>query len=445
MKQTLLILACLARMGLAQDSMSINDAVKRALEKNPSIEASSDAEKTAQARVEEAHSGYLPKVNYAESWMRSDNPVFVFSSLLEQHQFGVQNFEIGPLNRPGSMNDFQSLVTADQPIYDAGKTKLAVKSAELGKSMSGEDTRGTRMRVISGAARAYYGAQLMQEELKAAREGIRSAEADLGRAQARLGSGMATESDVLSIKVHVAGVREREIKAEADLDVAKAALNDALGLPLDTPHTLTTALAPLTVPAMPLGEYEHSGIANRPDAKATKLATELARTQTAEARSNWLPQVGFHAAFEADRQRFYDRGGANWLVSLGLRWNVFNGFADKAKAEESQYALHRSEAIERQADSTIRLEVRRAYADLRAASERIEAAKASVAEAEESLRISQNRYEAGLSTVTDLLQVEVALLDSRTRYAAAVHDERVAAMTLEMAAGTLSADSEVLK
>ena len=138
-------------------------------------------------------------------------------------------------------------------------------------------------------------------------------------------------------------------------------------------------------------------------------------------------------------------GGANWLVSLGLRWNVFNGFADKAKAEESQYALHRSEAIERQADSTIRLEVRRAYADLRAASERIEAAKASVAEAEESLRISQNRYEAGLSTVTDLLQVEVALLDSRTRYAAAVHDERVAAMTLEMAAGTLSADSEVLK
>jgi outer membrane protein TolC len=245
--------------------------------------------------------------------------------------------------------------------------------------------------------------------------------------------------------VHVAAVREREIRASADLDVAQAALNDALGMPLDTQHTLATALSPLAASSSPVGDYEHSGISNRPDVRETKLATRLAQTQVADARSNWLPQVGFHSAFEADRQRFYDRGGANWVVSLGLRWNVFNGFADKAKVEESEFALLRSEATERYADSATRLEVRRAYADLRAASERIEAVRAVVTEAEESLRISQNRYEAGLSTVTDLLHVETALLDSRTRYMAAVHDQRVAATMLEMAAGTLNADSEVLK
>lgn len=445
MKHTLLLLVCLARVGLAQDTLSINEAVKRALDKNPAIEASGDAEKSAQARVNQARSGYLPKVNYSESWMRSDNPVFAFSSLLEQHQFGPQDFQIGQLNRPGFMNDFQSVVTADQPLYDAGKTKLAVKSAELARSMSGEDTRGARMRVIAGAARAYYGVQVTEAQLQTAREAIRSAQADLERAQARLGAGMATDADVLSIKVHVAAVKEQEIKTAANLEVAQAALNDVMGLPLDTPHTLTTALAPVAVPVLPLGDWEHNGVANRPDVKETKLATELARTQVADARSNWLPQVGFHAAFEADRQQFYERGGANWLVSLGLRWNLFNGFADKSKIEESRFALHRSEAIARQADSTIRLEVRRAYADLQAANERIEAARVSVTEAEESLRISQNRYEAGLSTVTDLLRVEVALLDSRTRYVAAVHDERVAATMLEMAAGTLNADSEVLK
>jgi len=70
--------------------------------------------------------------------------------------------------------------------------------------------------------------------------------------------------------------------------------------------------------------------------------------------------------------------------------------------------------------------------------------RAAQAEAEETLRISQNRYEAGLSTVTDLLRVETALLETRTRYAAAVHDQRVAAAMLELAAGTLSVDSEVL-
>jgi outer membrane protein TolC len=82
---------------------------------------------------------------------------------------------------------------------------------------------------------------------------------------------------------------------------------------------------------------------------------------------------------------------------------------------------------------------------LRAARERIEVAKASVAEAEESLRITQNRYESGMSNVTDLLRTETAVLESRTRYLTAVRDQRVAAAMLDMAAGTLSADSEVLK
>ena len=67
-----------------------------------------------------------------------------------------------------------------------------------------------------------------------------------------------------------------------------------------------------------------------------------------------------------------------------------------------------------------------------------------MAEAEESLRITQNRYEAGMSNVTDLLRTETALLESRTRYLAAVHDQRVAATMLELAGGRLSADSEVL-
>jgi outer membrane protein TolC len=96
----------------------------------------------------------LPKINYAESFARSDNPVFVFSSLLTQHQFGAENFAIGPLNRPDPLNNFQSLLTVDQPIYDAGLTRNAVKSAELTQEMTCEEQRLVRMNVISQAARA---------------------------------------------------------------------------------------------------------------------------------------------------------------------------------------------------------------------------------------------------------------------------------------------------
>jgi outer membrane protein TolC len=386
----------------------------------------------------------LPKLNYTESFARSDNPVFVFSSLLTQHQFGTENFNIGPLNRPDSLNNFQSQLTVDQALYDAGQTRQGVKSAELLQKMSGEEQRRVRMEVISGVARAYYDALAAVENLKAADQAVRSAEADLRRADAVHAAGMSTDVDVLSIRVHLAAVNEQRITRVADLDVARAALNDVLGLPLDARHTLTTQLTAMDLPDLALDSLEREASQSRPEARETHLAANLAQVQADATHSALLPQVSFHAAFEADRQRFVSRGGANWLAAVSLRWNLFNGFSDKARIAETGHLLKRAVSDEQHTDSAVRLQVRRAYAALRAAGQRIEVAKASVAEAEESLRITQNRYEAGLNNVTDLLRTETAVLESRTRYLAAIHDQRVAAAMLEFAAGSLSVDSEVL-
>jgi outer membrane protein len=444
MNKTLAILVLLWAPGYCQDPIALKDAVRLALEKNKSIEASGAAGRAAESRVAEARGGFLPKVNYSESWTRSDNPVFVFSSLLTQHQFGEQNFQIGTLNRPDFLNNFQSLVTADQTIYDAGQAKHGVRSAEITKDIAGENHRLTQMEVIAGVVRAYYDVALSAKELNAANQAIRSAEADLQRAESVRSAGMSTDADVLSIRVHLAGVQEQQIRRSADLDVARAALNEIMGLPLDTPHSLTSPLTPINLSQSSLADYESSAIADRSEARQAKLSTSLAESQTAEARSALLPQVILHGAFEADRQRFYDRGGANWLVSVGLRWNLFNGFSDKARVEENRSLLRRSEAEQERAGSTIRMQVRRAFADLRSADQRIQVAQASVAEAEESLRITQNRYEARINNVTDLLRTETAVLEARTRYLAALHDQRIAATMLDLAAGTLSADSEVL-
>ena len=86
----------------------MREAVRLALRENKAIAATDAGMRASEARIDEARAGRLPKVNYSESFVRSDNPVFVFSSLLTQHQFGTDNFNIGPLNRPDSINNFQS-------------------------------------------------------------------------------------------------------------------------------------------------------------------------------------------------------------------------------------------------------------------------------------------------------------------------------------------------
>jgi hypothetical protein len=88
--------------------------------------------------------------------------------ILTQHQFGEQNFQIGPLNRPDFLNNFQSQITADQSLYDAGQTRHAVRSAELMKDMTGEEGRRTQMEVIAGVTRSYYDTLLGVEQLNAA-------------------------------------------------------------------------------------------------------------------------------------------------------------------------------------------------------------------------------------------------------------------------------------
>ncbi|MFB3829403.1 MAG: TolC family protein [Bryobacteraceae bacterium] len=444
MRRQTLLFALVAAPLAAQSPLSLRDAVRTALEHNKALEASAANVKAARTRITQAGSNWLPKLNYSENALRSDNPVMVFSTLLTQRRFGAENFAIGPLNHPDAVNNFQSQLTVDQVIYDAGQIRNGVKSAELMHDLSGEENRRAEMDVLSGVVRAYLGAVLASESLAAAREAVRSAEADLRRAETVRAAGMSTDVDVLSIRVHLAAVREQEIKRQADLAVVRAALNDVLGLPLETEHRLTTPLSAADVPERELAEYEKLASENRPETRESRIAMNLARVQSDLARSSLLPQVGVRAGAEIDRRRFFTGAAANWTAAVSLKWNLFNGFGDKARIEEAKFGLERAKAEQGRADSAVRLGVRRAWADLRAATERIEVAKASMAESQESLRITQNRYAAGLATVTDLLRNETAALDSRTRYLVALHDQRVAATMLQLSAGVLTPDSEIL-
>lgn len=442
MRKLWLYLVTLPVMG--QQPLSLHDAVALALRENRAVVAAEAGVRAADERLNQAKSGMLPRVNISESAMRGNNPVYVFSSLLTQHQFGAGNFNLGPLNSPDALTNFQTHLTVDQPIYDARQTRNATSTAQLSGRMAAEDQRRTRMETIARVAQTYYGAILAVENLKAAGQAVRSAEADLRRAEDVHAAGMSTDVDVLSIKVHLASVNEQRITRQAQLDVARAALNDAMGLPLEAEHVLAGILSPTGPAEMVLGSLEKEAAEGRAETRQSRLATSLAEVQNRAAHDSWLPQIGVRAAFETDAQRFVTRGGANWMAGVTVRWNVFNGFADRAKMAETSSLLEKARADEQRAGSAVKLQVRQAYAGLQAASQRIQVAATAVAAAEESLRITQNRYEAGLATVTDLLRTETALLDTKTRYLASLHDERLAATMVEFAAGRLTADSGVL-
>ncbi len=446
MKQIIGALLALCTVpAFAQDALSLEEAARMAVEQHPSVESVEARAEAAEARIRQAQAGYLPKLNWQETADGGNNPVYVFGSKLNQRNFTMNDFAIGNLNQPGFTNNFQSQFVVEQTVYDAGTTANQKHAAEIGKSIADEQTRSASQQVIANVVRAYHGVALAGESLKVADEAIQSAEADLKRAEAVRDAGMATDADVLSVQVHLAGMKEQRIERASDLEVARAALNEALGLPLDTAHNLTTPLVAAPISERALAELESRAASERPELKQAELATEVAATQAKLARTGYWPRVFGRAVFELDRKEFVTNGGGNWYFGATMQWNLFNGHQTKERVREAVSMVRSAAAEKRRADAGVQLQVRQAHARLEAAAERIEVASTAVVQAEESLRITQNRYEAGLATVTDLLRNETALMQTRTRHLAAIYDQRVAAANLELATGILSVDSDVLK
>jgi outer membrane protein TolC len=439
------VLLALASPVSAQETLTLKQAVESALESNPLVAAALAGGQEAEARIRQAHSGYMPHVQFSESFQRSNNPVLVFGSLLTQHQLEEGNLALGPLNRPDALNNYQSRVTVEQMIFDFGQTGREVEAARLTSEMAGEDRRRVDSDVILSVIRTYFGVVLAEKNLEVAQQSLESVQADLDRAESIYRSGRSTQADVLAVRVHLAAVREREIRASNELAVARAAMNDALGISLDRTFKLTTPLEySAAAPDITLEQYRRSAAEKRPEMRQAELAQRLARTQQHIAGSAYLPHVVFQGTVEANRQNFFDKGGANWSTAVTLRWNLWNGGETKARVEQARFAESRTEALRKRTDLAIQLEVQRARLDLVAAEQRIGVASAAAAEAEEAHRIIQNRHQAGLTTITELLRSETALADARTRRLAAIYDHRVAAATLEYAAGTLTAQAAIV-
>ena len=429
----------------AQAPLTLSEAVKLALTRHPSLAAASARVQAAESRIAQARASWLPHATYTEGFQEGNNPVYVFGALLTQHQFTATDFNLGSLNRPDPLSNFQSQVSVDQVVYDFGATRGAVQAARIGKQMTEEERRRVELALIAGVARAYHGVALTAESLHLAEESLKSANADLERSRSLQRAGVATDADVLSVQVHASSMSEYRARAAADLRIAHAALNEALGLPLDDEHTLITPMESPQVPGDTGPAREDQAANLRPELLSARLGKDLGVAQEGAAKAQYWPVFGVHGVFEADRQNFASKGGANWIFVASARWTLFDGNRTRASVAEARHLQAAAAAGERQMSAAVRLEVRRAEANLDASRERVATTRDTVAQAEESLRIIRNRYSNGLATVTDLLRSETALLESQTRRLAALYDQRTAAVQLEAATGTLNGDSDVLK
>lgn len=422
------------RTALAQTSLTLDDAMRRARGETADARALASTTDEAAARIKRAQSGFWPRVDLTETVQRGNNPVFAFSSLLSQRQFTAANFAIPALNHPDPVTNTRTAIGVEQPIYDAGLTTLGVEAARLGRDIATAARDIGEQDLAYRAAQAFVQVLQLEAVVRATDAAAEAADSDRERARARRDVGLVTDADVLAVEVHRADMQQRRIAARGDLAVARLQLADAIGAPLTESLNL---IAPAPRPAPSDADaLIREATASHPLRREADLQIQVADNARKTARAGLLPSFGVQGGWEFNGATLGEQQ-SSWVVGAQARINLFRGFADTARMTEAEQARIRATAGRERIERRIEVDVRTALARLAAARASDAAGQAALAQARESQRIIRDRYDSGLATVTDVLRAAEAALAAESRATAAAMDVILQTVALDRALGRL--------
>src|SRR5579859_1530609 len=217
----------------AQDVLTLTEAIQLALRQNPSLRGSEDEAGAARARVKQVRAEWFPRIDFSQGFTRGNNPVYVFGTLLTQRGFTAANFALSSLNTPAPLDNFQTRLNGQFSLFDSGRTRFRVQEAKGLETASDFETEQTRQDLIMRVVQNYYSVIVAREDLLAANEAVRSSEANEQRVEKMQQAGLTVDSDLLSAKVFLAQMKDREIRAQNNLESSQMVLAREIGVGSD--------------------------------------------------------------------------------------------------------------------------------------------------------------------------------------------------------------------
>jgi len=419
------------------EPLSIHKAFSLALDHNPALQASSADATAARAAVESARSNFLPRLDIRQSYVRSDNPVQVFSDKLAQQNFKSSDFQIRRLNYPSLHTNLRTQFVLTQPLFNRGAEFVDFKIAQYYECMSTAAQEQTRQKVLLEVVKAYLAWLLSFDTHAVITKSVATAEENLAIATARFRTGSALKSDVLQAEVHCAQMRKEAVATNNAIALACADVNVVMGIPPDR-QWQQQPFNPAAVPqSKDLDDWTTLALGNRPECTYMRAFKEMAHMVVKKQTMHFLPALNFTSIYENNAEGTRGIQGNNFTVLITADFNILRGLGDVAELKKAKAQEQKARALAQDVEQTIRSDVYTAWHNLLTAREQVKVTQQAVQQAEESLRIVQQRYTHGLTIITELLNTHDALNAARLQHLQAVYDERFADAQLAWAAGML--------
>lgn len=407
--------------------ITLAEALQLANRTQPAMVTAEQNVRVALAGERQAFANYLPSVTSSASTSRSGGVrAGQNGSAIAVPQYYSSNVRIG-----ASINLFTGFQRGAARRAASATTDLrqgALLQAEYQTALS--------------TKQAFFAALANRELVAVAQTSLRAATSQVSLATERLRLGAATRSDSLTAAVQMGSAQLALIQAQANLLTAQANLGRAVGsaAPLDPvpDTTLENRLGPLDTAAI-----RNEAMANAPAIRQADAGVVAARAQISAVRSQYWPQVSLSASntwlaglpVPATNTPFGGTYLAGWNVGLNVSLPIFNNYQREYSLISNDAAYESAVANARDARLGLDASLTQDFAALNSAGAQIDVARVSVTASRENLRLQQERYRLGASTILDVLTAEVAADQSAVNLVQARYAYLVARAQLEAVLG----------
>lgn len=407
----------------AASAETLEDAWDSAINNNHQIKSAKADTSVSEQQLQSAKGQRLPDLNVSSGYTQySETPT-------AKTQIDGQTAKFSTA-QSGSA---KAQAIASVPIFTSGRISHSIDAAEASLQAVQSNETTSVLNIKMQVAEAYITVLRMESALQVAQSHVDTLALHMKDVNNLLDQGMVARNDALAANVELVNAQQLVVQASNQLDIAKAHYNQLLDRNLADEVKLAHQFP--AAPQGTLNELNDNAIKQRPELIALAQQIESLDQQAKSVKAGLLPQVAVNGGYQYQENRYQAFQGM-WMANVGMDWKIFDGSSG-----------HRSDALSRQAialkeqradlSSMIGLQVRQAWLDIQETQKRIAVTQQAIAQSDENLKVTADRYQQGLSTNTDVLKAEDLRTSAHVNLNNATYDAALAALHLRRAVGVL--------
>ena len=410
--------------------LSLRDAVERGLQYTLGAVGIANGVRQAQGQSRVARSALLPNINgnlsetveqlnLRASGIRFNTPP------------GFGAFAIPSVVGPFNFFDLRASLSQSVADMAAWNNYRSAKENLSANQLSAKDARDLVVLAVGGA---YLQVIAATARVNSARSQVETANALYKQASDQRSVGLVAQIDVNRSRVQLLTQQQRLASLQNDLAKQKINLARITGLPPNDHYDLADEVPFAAAPALTIEDALKQAFSQRADLKAAEAQVRAAERSRSAARAERLPTLSLNADYGAIGQNPSQAHGTFSVVG-SLKFPIWQSGRIEGEIEQANAAVSQRKSELEDVRGQIETDVRKAYLDLEASRTQVEVATDNLQVTKETLKLTRQRYEAGVSDNLEVVQSQESVAGAELDYINSVFAHNVAKLSLARAVG----------